>query len=58
VGTFSAAPEEITVLREVLVQHESPFDALPHLPRGLLWDTLDVIKCEGWFARVTFLEDH
>jgi hypothetical protein len=57
VGTFTAAPAEIAALREVLQRHESPFDALPFLPRGLLYDTLDIIKAEGWLARVVFLED-
>jgi hypothetical protein len=57
VGVFAAAPEELAALRSVLSRHENPIDALPLLPRGLLWDTIDVIRAEGWLARVRFVED-
>ena len=57
-GTFSAAPGELAALRSVIERHGDPYDALRSLPRGLLWDTLDVLRSEGHTARVTFLEDH
>jgi hypothetical protein len=58
VGVFSAAPDEIAALRSVLSRHENPFDALGQLPAGIVFDTLDIIRAEGWFARVSLLEDH
>jgi hypothetical protein len=58
VGVFAAAPEEIVALRSVLSRYENPFDALSQLPAGIVFDTLDIIKAEGWLARVSFLEDH
>jgi hypothetical protein len=54
---FTAARDEIASLRSVLSRQENPFDALGQLPRGLLWDTIDLIRESGWFARVSFLED-
>ena len=54
---FSAAPDEIAALRSVLEKHEdASYDALSILPRGLLWDTLDVLGSEGHAARVSFIE--
>jgi hypothetical protein len=58
VGVFSADPLEIETLRRVLERHGNPIDALPHLPRGLLWDAIDSIRENGWMARVTFVEDN
>jgi hypothetical protein len=57
-GTFTAAPNEIAALRAVLEAHENPYQALTLLPKGLLWDTRDVLRSEGHEARLTFLEDH
>lgn len=56
-GRFQASPEEIAALRGALAQHENPYDALSSMPRGLLWDTLDVCRGEGHEARVTFLKE-
>jgi hypothetical protein len=57
-GTFTAALDEIAALRSAIERHDNPYDALSTLSRGLLWDTLDVLRVEGHEARLTFLEDN
>jgi hypothetical protein len=57
-GTFTAAPDEMAALRSVLECHDNPYDALSTLPRGLLFDTLEILRSDGHEARVSFLEDH
>ena len=53
-GHFTAAPAEIAALRSVLSRHEDPLEALDAMPRGLLWDALDVCRLEGHAVRVHF----
>lgn len=57
-GTFTAAPDELAALRSVLERHDNPYDALSLLPKGLLFDTLDILRSAGHEARLAFLEDH
>jgi hypothetical protein len=57
-GTFTAAPDELAALRSVLERHDNPYDALNILPKGLLFDTLDILRSAGHEARLAFLEDH
>jgi hypothetical protein len=53
-GNFSASKTELSALRSVLSRHENPLDALSTLPRGLLWDALDVCREEGHAVRIRF----
>jgi hypothetical protein len=41
-------------VRAVLERHDDPLEALSILPKGLLWDTLDVLRLEGHPVRVRF----
>jgi hypothetical protein len=56
-GRFRSTATEIEALRAVLAAHGKPYDALPHLPKGLVWDTLDICQREGHEVRVTFREE-
>jgi hypothetical protein len=56
-GNFSASDGEIAELRELLEGRE-PFEVLECIPRGLIWDALDILRSDGYEARVTFHEDH
>ena len=56
-GRFTATPEEHAELTAILARHENPFDALPHLPRGLLWDSLDVLREGGYVVKLEVTAD-
>jgi hypothetical protein len=53
-GDFSTDTAEMAALRSVLARHANPFDALKELPRGLIYDTLDVCRLEGHEVRLAF----
>ena len=57
-GRFSASEEELLALRELLQSHDDLWAVLDRIPKGLLWDTLDVLRSEGYEARVSFVEDN
>jgi len=59
VGSFTASESAVAALRELLKDRE-PYEVLEGIRAidQLLFDTLDIIKSEGWLARVSFLEDH
>jgi hypothetical protein len=56
-GRFTATEAEIDELRAVLEAHDSPYDALERLPKGLVWETLDICRQEGHDVRVSFREE-
>ena len=56
-GRFTATEAEIAELRALLKAHDSPYGALDRLPKGLLFDALDICRQEGHDARVTFREE-
>ena len=56
-GTFKATPEEFTELKEIIERHENSLDALEELPRGLLWDALDVLRESNYVVKVEIAED-
>ena len=53
-GDFSTDTAEMAALRSVLARHANPYDALKELPRGLIYDTLDVCRLEGHEVRLAF----
>jgi hypothetical protein len=59
VGSFTASESAIAALRELLEGRE-PYEVLGGIRAidQLLFDTLAIIKSEGWAARVSFIEDH
>jgi hypothetical protein len=53
-GNFSASEAGLRELRSVLSWRENPLDAFSQLPKGLLWDTLDICRVEGHDVRIQF----
>jgi hypothetical protein len=59
VGRFRANETAVAALKELLAGRE-PFDVLDEIRAidQLLFDTLEIIKSEGWAARVLCVEEH
>lgn len=53
-GNFTADAAEMAALRSVLARHVNPYDALKELPRGLIYDTLDVCRLQGYEVKLAF----
>ena len=56
-GRFHASKAEIEALRTALENQEHPYEALEDLPKGLLFDALDICREEGHDARISFREE-
>jgi hypothetical protein len=57
VGNFSGTEEEISELRQLLEGRRSPFEVMGEITNQLIWDTLDIIKSDGYQARIEFHTD-
>ena len=55
-GTFTVSTDQVRVLRELL-EGRDPYEVLDKLPKGQIFDSLDMLRSEGHDARVTFYED-
>lgn len=53
-GRFTTTPAELAQLKALLADGRDPTKALDRIPKGLLWDALDILRAEGHEARVRF----
>jgi hypothetical protein len=56
-GNFTASEKELTELQELLEGREDPFEVLDCITNRLIFDTLDILRSDGYRARVRFHED-
>jgi hypothetical protein len=56
-GNFTASDEEMAAARKLLKGRDDPLEVL-HQLAGILFDTMDVLKKDGYQVRVVFKEDH
>ncbi len=56
-GDFTAPPEELATARALLDGCEDPYDVIDSLSE-ILYDTLDILRKDGFLARVTFKEEN
>jgi hypothetical protein len=58
VGTFAASRDELSDLRGLLDGREDPYEVLDQITHRLIFDVLQIIRDDGYQARVQFLEEH
>lgn len=57
-GTFSATEDEMAELRELLDGHDNPCEILDRISNRLVADALDILRADGYMARVSFPADN
>jgi hypothetical protein len=53
-GRFKTTASELADLKAHLARCANAYQLLDRIPKGLIWDTLDILKAEGHFARLRF----
>lgn len=58
-GTFTADDAVINDIREIIVHHKDPYDAISELPAGtLMRDVLEICRSEGHDVKLIIEGDH
>jgi hypothetical protein len=53
-GRFKTTAAELADLRAKAARCANAYQLLDRIPKGIVWDTLDILKAEGHFARLRF----
>jgi hypothetical protein len=57
-SSLTPSAPELAELKAALDGRKDPYEILDRLAKGTAWDTLDVLRDDGFMLRVLFPENH